>query len=280
MKIKALIENKSSDNKYKAEHGLSIYIDTGVIKILVDTGESGAFIENAIEMGVEITDIDVVIASHSHRDHTGGLIGFFKKNKKAKLYISKNANQQLFFRVALFIKENVSTPQEVFTKYGERICLVDGFSEIDENIAIISMFKRKYPIPKTNKRLLAMKNKAYVRDDFDHELAVVINNNGKLVIITGCSHSGVDNMIEEVMKHFPGYPIQTVIGGFHLMSFILPQYLGEKKKKIIQLGERLLNYNIEKTYTCHCTGDRGFNILKEVMGDKIGYFKTGDELEL
>jgi len=280
MKLKALIENKSSDSKYKAEHGLSIYIDTGLTKILVDTGESGAFIDNAKEMGVKIEAVDLVIASHSHNDHTGGLLKFFQRNNRAKLYISNNANQQLFFRFALCFKEDVSTPQEVFTNFAERITFVDDFIKIDENISIVSGFERKYPLLKTNNRLLALKNKAYLKDNFDHEVAVVINNKGKLVIITGCSHSGVDNMIEEVMKYFPGYPIQTVIGGFHLMSFVLPKYLGEKKKNIVQLGERLLQYNIEKTYTCHCTGDRGFDILKGVMGDKIDYFKTGDELEL
>jgi len=280
MEIKALIENKSSASKYKTEHGLSIYIDTGLTKILVDTGESGAFIDNAKEMGITIEDIDIVIASHSHRDHTGGLLKFFEKNSRARLYISKNANQQLFFRLALCFKEDVSTPQEVFNKFNERISFVDSFMEIAENIFIVPRFERKYPLPKTNDRLLALKDNVFVKDNFDHEVAVVINNNGKLVIITGCSHSGVDNMIEEVINHFPGYPIQTVIGGFHLMSFVLPKYLGEKKKDIVQLGERLLHYNIEKTYTCHCTGDRGFDILKGVMGDKIGYFKTGNELEL
>jgi len=280
MKIKVLIENKCDDSKYKTEHGLSIYIDTGVTKLLVDTGDTGAFLDNAEKMNIKIEDVDVIIASHSHRDHTGGILSFFKKNQKAKLYISKNANQKLFFRIAPCFKESVSTPQEVFTKFSDRISFVDDFDIIDQNISIVSGFERKYPLPKTNDRLLVLKNKEYVKDDFNHEVAVVINNNGKLVIITGCSHSGVDNMIEEVMKHFPGYPIQTVIGGFHLMSFILPKYLGEKKENVVRLGERLLNYNIEKTYTCHCTGDRGFDILKGVMGDKIDYFKTGDELEL
>jgi 7,8-dihydropterin-6-yl-methyl-4-(beta-D-ribofuranosyl)aminobenzene 5'-phosphate synthase len=231
-----------------------------------------------LEERAKIENIDFVIASHSHNDHTGGMLKFFEKNNKAKLYISKNANQKLFFRVMCF-KENVSTPQEIFTNYNERISFVDSFMEIDENISIVSGFERKYPLPKTNDRLLSFKNKAYVQDNFNHEVAVVINNNGKLIIISGCSHSGVDNVIEEVMKHFPGYPIQIVIGGFHLMSFILPKYLGEKKKNIVELGERLLKYNIEKTYTCHCTGDRAFHILKGVMGDKIDNFNTGDELE-
>lgn len=280
MKIKALIENKSNDSKYKTEHGLSIYIDTGLTKILVDTGDSGAFIDNAKELDVKIEDVDFVIVSHSHHDHTGGLLKFFERNHKAKLYISKNANQKVFFRAALCFKEDVSTPQEVFTNFTQRITYVDSFMKIDENIYIVSGFERKHPIPKTNNRVLTLKNKTYVKDSFNHEVALVINNKGRLVILTGCSHNGVDNMIEEVMKYFPGYPIQIVIGGFHLMSFVLPKYLGEKRKNIVELGKRLLKYNIEKTYTCHCTGDRGFKILKGVMGDKIGYFKTGDELEL
>lgn len=280
MEISMLIENKSNDDGLKAEHGLSIYIDTGLKKLLIDTGESGDFIHNARKMGIRLEETDILVASHSHNDHTGGIPEFLKLNDRAKLYISKNANQQLFFRVALFIKENVSSPKEIFEKYSERTVFVDDFLKIDDNIFIISGFEKKYSIPETNSRLLAIDGKRYMKDCFNHELAVAINNNGKLVVITGCSHSGADNMLERVMKYFPGYPIQAVIGGFHLMSFILPGFLGEKKKKIIELGERLTGYDIEKTYTCHCTGDRAFGILKEVMGEKIAYIKTGDRLEL
>ena len=280
MELKVLIENKSCNEIFKTEHGLSIYIDTGLAKLLIDAGESGDFIYNAEKMGVDIKDIDILVASHSHLDHTGGIPKFFDINDKAKLFISKNANQKLFFRAALFIKEDVSSPREIFSTYKNRISFVDDFLKIDDNIYIVSGFKRKYPMPGTNRRLLALNGKKYEKDYFNHESAVVIDNNGKLVVITGCSHSGVDNMIEKVLEHFPGYPIQTVIGGFHLMSFILPKYMGEKKKNITELGERLISYSIEKTYTCHCTGDRAFGILRGVMDDKIGILRTGDQLEL
>ncbi len=279
MKIKALIENKSCDPKLKPEHGLSIYIDTGTTRLVIDTGESGDFLENAEKMGVEIETVDSIIATHSHADHTGGLIRLLEKNRKAKLYMSRYADQKLFYKIA-FLKRSIETPEKVFTTYKERINFVDNFLELDKDVFLVSGFANKYPIPATNKKLYALSNNSYIRDTFNHELAVVLKNSGKLVIITGCSHNGVDNMIEEVQKYFPGYPIQTVIGGFHLMSFVLPKYLGEKKKNIINLGERLLDYNIEKTYTCHCTGDRGFNILKDVMGTQLQYLKTGDEIEL
>lgn len=280
MRIKVLAENKTSNETLKPEHGLSLYIETRSKKVLVDTGMSDAYIQNAEKMGVNIADVDMVIASHSHNDHTGGLPAFFLKNKKARLYISKFANKALYFRLFAGVKEDVSTPLEVFSKYSERQILVEGFLKIDDNIALVSGFKRKFAIPSTNRRLLLRENNRYVEDSFAHEVAVVIKEAGQLTIISGCSHNGIDNIIAEVKKYFPDNQIKAVIGGFHLMSFILPKYLGESRRKVRELGKRLLNDHIEKTYTCHCSGDRGYKILKSVMGDKIQYIQTGDILEI
>lgn len=279
MKLKMLIENKSEQMDLREEHGISLHIETDGKKFLFDTGASGAFIDNAKKMGVDIKDVDKLIISHAHSDHCGGLLRFLDINKKAPLYISDKAKREYYISI-LLIKENISVPHEVFDVYSDRTCFVDGFTQIEDNVFLVTNFLRKYPLVKSSKHLLVKSEGQFIRDSFDHEIALVVINNGKLVIMTGCSHNGVDNMIETIIKKFPNIPIQTVIGGFHLMGFPFHRLMGESKANIISLGKRLLDYDIEKIYTCHCTGSWGYSVLKETMGDKISDLKTGVQIEL
>ena len=91
MKIINLIEDTTADNGCLYEHGLSFYIETNHHKLLVDTGASDAFLKNAEKLGVDIKQVDTVILSHGHYDHSGGLLAFVKENPDAKIYIRDNA---------------------------------------------------------------------------------------------------------------------------------------------------------------------------------------------
>ena len=89
MRIITLIENVINSGNLQAEHGLSLYIETDKQKILFDTGQSDMFIQNAHKLGVNIEDIDSLVLSHGHYDHTGGLYTFLEKNSKAKCMQNK-----------------------------------------------------------------------------------------------------------------------------------------------------------------------------------------------
>lgn len=278
MKIAMLIDDKKTNTSLKTEHGLAIYIESKDKKILFDTGATGSFMDNAISMGIDLKAVDIVILSHAHKDHSGGLPKFLELNKQAKVFMSHKVMQQYYIK-ALCVKKNISAPAEIFTKYQKRLYLLENFTAVSDTSFVVMNFIKKYPPLKSSKNLLVKNEGEFIPDPFEHELALVINYEGKLVIICGCSHNGIENMIETVMKYFPELPIEMVIGGFHLMDF--PQNLvQESKEDISKIGQRLGNYNMNKIYTCHCTGRRSFAILKEVLGNKIEYFYTGMELEL
>ncbi|MEE1072178.1 MAG: MBL fold metallo-hydrolase, partial [Cellulosilyticum sp.] len=91
MKVYSLIENVPYGLDDQYEHGLSLYIETNNHKILFDTGQTGAFIENAKRLGVKLEEINLVVLSHGHYDHTGGLQAFLKVNSQAPIYLSTYA---------------------------------------------------------------------------------------------------------------------------------------------------------------------------------------------
>jgi Metal-dependent hydrolases of the beta-lactamase superfamily II len=279
MILKMLIENECSDKDLRKEHGLSLYLENQGRRLLFDTGASSAFIGNAGKMGINIDDIDHVVISHAHSDHGGGLLKFLESNSKASVFISDKSRNEFYFKM-LLKKEKIGLPEEVFTRYCDRISFIDCFFQITEGMFLVGGFPHRYPLVKSSRNLFVKKDGKLVKDDFSHELALVIENDGKLVVITGCSHNGVENMIQAVLELFPNKPIQAVIGGFHLMNFLFKGRPGESRENVRGIAQRLEDYGIGKVYTCHCTGLPAYYILKDAIGDRLGYFETGMQIEI
>ena len=91
MKIQNLIEDTLTDNGCLAEHGLSFYVETPNHKLLVDAGASDKFLKNAVELNIDFTQVDILVLSHGHYDHSGGIIPFTKINPNARIYIHEKA---------------------------------------------------------------------------------------------------------------------------------------------------------------------------------------------
>jgi len=249
IKVVTLIEDtKINEPKdLVAAHGLSLYIERNGQRILFDTGPSSQFIRNSEKLGVDLKKIDIVIISHAHTDHMGGLAFFLWINKKANIYLSRNALKNEDFR-ALCSKMDEGT--------FNRIRFVDNSTEIAQDVFILTEIEERYPI----------------RDRVDHEIVLVIKNNNKLVICSGCSHGEILNIIGTVTRTFPNIYVRAVIGGFHLT--------GIPKHSVEQIGKEMLKYPITKISTCHCTGKENYRILKTILGTKIEYISTGSKFYL
>ena len=109
---------------------------------------------------------------------------------------------------------------------------------------------------------------------------MVVKQDDTLVVFTGCSHSGILNMIETALDRFPGTRVRAVFGGFHLIGIPWLQPLATSRGEVMRLGEAILGLPIDVVYTGHCTGDKGFRILKEVLGDRLLPFPTGARVEV
>ena len=110
---------------------------------------------------------------------------------------------------------------------------------------------------------------------YDLWLDLVIREDDGLVFFTGCSHNGIVNMIEATQSVFSDETVKAVFGGFHLMNPVTKK-MSENESDVKEIG-RLLNENknVKKIFTGHCTGKTAYDILKNILGNKLEYFSTG-----
>lgn len=274
MIISTLLENTAISSNYKTKHGLSLHIQTNEHKILFDLGPDDTFIENAKKLNIDIAEVDIVIISHGHRDHGGGLESFLKENSKAKIYINKNAFEPYYNTLLNFMKYYIGLNKEF--KDNDRIILTDDDYIIDDKLRLFSNVSGSKFIPSSNKDLLMKEGDDYLQDDFKHEQNLIIEENNKNILISGCSHCGVVNIIERGEELIKGkFNIQ--IGGLHLYNPISKKE--EDLEFIKALGKDLNDRNINY-YTCHCTGIKAFNDLREILGIKMNYLSTGKIIEI
>ncbi|MBN2521755.1 MAG: MBL fold metallo-hydrolase [Bacteroidales bacterium] len=235
MRLTVLTENVAGYDLL-AEHGLSYYIECNEKKILFDTGHTTVFLENAKKIGIDITkEIDIVVLSHGHWDHGDGL-RFMK-------------NQTLLTHPSAFIKryhknDTVNIGLELNRLEAEkRYHLIT--SERPYKITNTVLFLGEIPRVNSFESKTTTFEDEHGNEDFvpdDSALAIVEND--RLVIVTGCSHSGICNITDYAMKVTGMKKVKAILGGFHLKGDDL------QTKKTIQ---HLKQLNIECVYPSHCT---------------------------
>lgn len=274
MIIKTLVEDTSINSDLKIEHGLSLYIETKNHKILFDTGASNLFLQNAEKLNVDIASVDTVILSHGHYDHGGGLSSFLDKNFKAKVYIHNKAFELHYSKKSNESLNDIGINPNI--KENPQIILVEENCFIDEELELFSNVTGRELFSSCNNSLFMESQNGLINDTFEHEQNLIINENGKLVLIAGCAHNGIINILNH-FKALKGVSPEYVIGGFHLFNY------GSNKTEDLTIVSEIGNHlNQSQTiyYTGHCTGLEAFKTLKGIMKDKIQYLATGTVVEI
>ena len=254
MKIVTLMENTACREDLCFEHGLSLYIGTETHKILFDAGQSAAFAENAEKLGIDLRNVDFAVLSHGHYDHSGGLGKFLEINGTATVYVSCHAFEPHF-------SANGYIGMDPRLRESDRFVFVSEETELAPGITL----RQLSALPMDTAGLQMEENGLRKPDDFRHEQYLLIEEGEKRILLSGCSHKGILQIVD-------AFRPDILIGGFHFMKVT-------EEEKLRQAAQKLLEYDTIY-YTGHCTGQKQYDYLKTIMGEKLHYIAAGTILEL
>lgn len=251
MKLKVLVDNNTYiDQYYCGEPAVSYYIEDEDTRLLLDVGYSDLFMKNSDALGVDLESVSTIVISHGHDDHTRGLKYYFEQEHKNNISII--AHPDAFKEKAVGDLKICAPILEEELKEKCNLILSKKPIKVSKNITFlgeipqINHFEERKPIGKQ----IVGKNSIddYVRDD----TALVYKSEKGIYIITGCSHSGICNIIEYAKEVCKDNRVLGVIGGFHLFEVI---------KQVSKTIDYLKHNNIKELYPCHCTS---FTVKAEI----------------
>lgn len=277
MKISVLMENVTPSGRFVAEHGLSLFLETGGARILFDVGPDERFLENALELGVDVRSAHAVVISHGHSDHGGGLHAYLDVTRTAAL------PAPVYIREGAFTPHAAGSPEhhndiglDPSLQHEPRILFAGEQLPLGDDLLLFSDVPIEHPIAESNGRLLEAADSAFAPDAFRHEQSLLVREGGRRILVSGCSHCGILNIMEKA-EQIAGAPMDVVVGGFHLMdpgsgSVESKQFTRALAQQLAEAGARY--------YTFHCTGVDAYSILRDELGDRISYLYTGAQVEV
>lgn len=281
MKFTVLVDNKTENASCCAEWGLSILIETKGEKFLLDTGMSPMFIENAKAVGANLSEVKALAISHGHFDHTGGVEAFIDINSDAPVLLHEEGLYKTYGVTDGILDDyncGIIWTETQKEKILKRVRFTSGISKIGDNVWLIGNIPDMEEYPQTDKffrvintgvtELLAEED--LVPDNMNHEQVIVVEEDDKLHVFSGCSHKGIIPTITYVRELFPDKKITGITAGMHLYPV-----KGEALRNIIN---NLVELNLDYVVPLHCTGMNAIIMIKAMLGDKCRILCAGDSL--
>ena len=223
IQITALVENTSADPRLGAEHGLSLYIETGAHHILFYMGQTALYAANARALGVDLAGVDLAVLSHGHYDHGGGLAHFLAANPGAPVYLSRYAFEPHYHGSTKNIGLEPALAQNLRLRFtGETTPLGDGLT-----LYACNARPRRHDLGSFG--LTTVRDGAFVAEDFRHEQYLLIEQAGKRVLISGCFHKGILDLVE-------WFRPDVLVGGFHFSKLPLDETLAGYARALDRSG--------------------------------------------
>ena len=257
MKITCLLENTSALPNILPQHGLSLWLETKNHRILFDMGQTDLFARNADQLGIDLATADIAVLSHGHYDHGGGLDHFLKINTNAPVHLSKHAFGEYYNGEAKYIGLDTALQGH------PRLIPTDGQTTLARGLTLYSCNHLPRPNSLGCFGLTQRDADGNLTDDpFLHEQYLLIEEDGKRILVSGCSHKGILDIVQ-------WFTPDLLIGGFHVSKMPLDQSL----LRVVQA----LNQQKTTYYTCHCTGQEQYAFMKQSMKN-LHYLSGGQTI--
>lgn len=278
MRVTVLMENSTPSSRLLARHGLSLWLELADgRRVLFDMGPDDGFLSNARALGVDVGEADLAVVSHGHYDHGGGLAAFLG------MYSAAGREIPVYVRERAFEEHASGTPGlhhaiglDPALAADPRVRMVGERHALGGGLTLFTTTRRARPVARSNGRLLERRGGALEPDRFLHEQSLLVEEEGRRTLVSGCSHGGILNLMDEA-EAIAGAPLDAVVGGFHLMdpSGGTVEDEGVTRALAAELAARRASY-----LTFHCTGTDAFAILRDELGGRVRYLHVGSRAEL
>lgn len=273
IKITTLSENTAGPGAL-GEWGLSMLVEADGQKILFDTGGGLAAVPNADSMKINLAEIDRIVLSHGHYDHTGGLLEVLRRaggkeiiahpDVWAKKYGSLDNTPKRYVGIP-FIREALEVTGTTFSLSREPVKLSEHVMTTGE-IPMVT----DYEI--VEKYLCVMEGDELKQDPINDDLALVIDTVFGLVVILGCAHHGIVNTLKQAKKVTGKELIYAAIGGTHLIH--------ASRERLEKTAAALKEMGVQFLGVSHCTGFNASAYLAREFGDRFFQNNAGTRLTL
>jgi 7,8-dihydropterin-6-yl-methyl-4-(beta-D-ribofuranosyl)aminobenzene 5'-phosphate synthase len=280
LKLRVAVEDSVSlaDSQLRAQHGLCIFLEADFgqekMKILMDTGASPEVTMHNLDLlKISPEELDLIVLSHGHYDHAGGLMGVLQRTGHR---IPVLAHPQIFspkLKISPFLKY-IGLPFTRSEAEAAGAVLLPSQSPVllAEGLITTGEVERRESL-ETVEGFWTIRDGCYCQDSIpeDQSLAAVIKGKG-LVVISGCAHSGIINTIRQAQRLLGVEDLYAVVGGFHLLD--------ASQERMEATAETLRRLDPKIVRPGHCTGQKAISLLQQTFGDRCWPLATGDLIEL
>lgn len=256
----------------RGEHGLSLYMETMNTNLLLDSGQSEAFLENARILGIDLPKLDAVVLSHGHYDHGGGLNALYSMLSALPppLFVGRGFDALRRSRSEKGLND-IGLPVMILPAGAPAPIVIDTFEKFGPDTYILPRVERidgEEALPKFR----VIKGGSERIDDFDDELSLIFDEEDGIVIVTGCAHRGIINITRSAMQAFPGRPVKALVGGFHLVD--------ASADTISRVARDIAEIDPAMVLCAHCTGLGGFAALSDALCGRVSWLSCGMNISI
>jgi 7,8-dihydropterin-6-yl-methyl-4-(beta-D-ribofuranosyl)aminobenzene 5'-phosphate synthase len=277
VRITILSENLIGRAMGAGEHGFSAFIETDGGNYLFDTGGGRTVVENSLALNKDLRTVKKIFLSHGHNDHTGGLPQVLNLTGPVDVHV----HPDIFLDHMAIRKEDglesrrfagITYKRSYLEFMGARFILNSGFHEVEKGMVLTGEVPRKTLFEKNDPKLFREVDGKVVPDSLPDDQSLILDTGKGLVLIFGCAHSGMINIINHVVQKMKKNHFHAILGGTHL-DFLTPEQLEESIRCLKQM-------KVDRIGVSHCTGFRGACRLQQEFGERFFYGWVGSGLEV